>query len=53
MDKNDLLTYFLYKRFHNSCEEDICIELEQYSVNKLDVSRMFRYLDKYKYNTNT
>jgi len=49
MDKNDLLTYFLYKRSKNSCEEEICNELEQYSVSKLDVSRMFRYLDKYKY----
>ena len=49
MDKNDLLTYFLYKRSQNICEEDICNELEQYSVSKLDVSRMFRYLDKYKY----
>lgn len=49
MDKNDLLTYFLYKRSINTCEEDICNELEQYSVSKLDVCRMFRYLDKYKY----
>lgn len=49
MDKNDLLTYFLYKRSENTCEEEICTELEQYSVSKLDVSRMFRYLDKYRY----
>jgi DNA polymerase III delta prime subunit len=49
MDKNDLLTYFLYKRSQNTSEEEICHELEQYSVSKLDVSRMFRYLDKYKY----
>jgi len=49
MDKNDLITYFLYVRSQNISEEDICTELEQYSVSKLDVSRIFRYLDKYKY----
>lgn len=49
MDKNDLITYFLYVQSLNTSEEEICAELEQYSVSKLDVSRMFRYLDKYKY----
>ena len=48
MDKNDLITYFLHVRSMNKSEEDICSELEQYSVSKLDVSRMFRYLDKYR-----
>lgn len=48
MDKNDLITYFLYVRSLNRSEDDICQELEQYSVSKLDVSRMYRYLDKYR-----
>ena len=48
MDKIDLITYFLHVRSMNKSEEDICSELEQYSVSKLDVSRMFRYLDKYR-----
>ena len=45
MDKKDLLLYFeeLHKKYS---EEDIIILLENYEISKLDVQRLYRYIDK-------
>jgi len=46
MDKKDLFTFFLnLKKEYN--ENDIYGLFENYEINKLDISRMYRYLDKY------
>ena len=45
MDKKDLLLYFeeLQKKYN---EEDIIILLENYEISKLDVQRLYRYIEK-------
>ncbi len=45
MDKKDLLLYFeeLQKKYN---EEDIIILLENYELSKLDVQRLYRYIEK-------
>jgi hypothetical protein len=45
MDKKDLLAFFQEMRLFNKHAEDESI-LENYNITKLDVRRMYRYLDK-------
>jgi Cdc6-like AAA superfamily ATPase len=50
MDQKDLFSFFLYiRRLHN--EEEIYSMLENYEVTKLDINRIYRYLDKYTQKT--
>jgi hypothetical protein len=50
MDQKDLFSFFLYIRgLHN--EEEIYNMLENYEVTKLDINRIYRYLDKYTQKT--
>lgn len=46
MDQNDLFTFFMSLRRQYS-EDEIPRILEMYEITKLDVSRIYRYLDKY------
>lgn len=46
MDQKDLFAFFLHLRKEKS-EEDIISLLENYEISKLDISRIYRYLDKY------
>ena len=46
MDKTDLFAFFLdLKNKYN--DNEICLLFENYDISKLDVSRIYRYLDKY------
>ena len=50
MDQKDLFSFFLYIRgLHN--EEEIYNMIENYEVTKLDINRIYRYLDKYTQKT--
>ena len=46
MDQNDLFAFF-YNLRNEKSEEEVQIYLENYEINKLDINRMFRYLDKH------
>jgi hypothetical protein len=46
VDKKDMFSYFLDLRNHYS-EDEIYEELSNYDINKLDINRIYRYLDKY------
>ena len=46
MDKKDLFTFFLNLRKEHE-ESFIYTLFENYEINKLDISRIYRYLDKY------
>ena len=46
MDQSDLFAFF-YNLRNEKSEEEILIYLENYEINKLDINRMFRYLDKH------
>jgi DNA polymerase III delta prime subunit len=46
MDKNDMFAFFLdLKNKYN--DNEICLLFENYDISKLDVSRIYRYLEKY------
>ena len=45
MDQKDLFAFFLNLRNEHT-QEDIYELLDSYDINKLDVNRMYRYLDK-------
>jgi hypothetical protein len=47
MDKNDMFSFFLNLR--NTKEYDEIIEMfnDNYEINKLDINRIYRYLDNY------
>jgi DNA polymerase III delta prime subunit len=48
MDQKDMFSYFLSLRDKYKCSEDEIHEmLDNYDIGKLDISRIFRYLDKY------
>jgi len=50
MDQKDLFSFFLYIRgLYN--EEEIYSMFENYEVTKLDINRIYRYLDKYTQKT--
>ena len=46
MDKKDMLSFFLTLR-KKYTEEELCDLLEQYEIGKLDIARIYRYIDKY------
>ena len=46
MDQKDLFAFFLDLR-EQKTEEEIYEILEHYDINKLDIKRMYRYLDKH------
>jgi DNA polymerase III delta prime subunit len=50
MDQKDMFSFFLHIRKHHN-EEEIYSMLENYEVTKLDINRMYRYLDKYTQKT--
>jgi hypothetical protein len=45
MDQKDLFAFFLNLRDEKS-EEEIYELFENYDINKLDINRIYRYLDK-------
>lgn len=48
MDQKDMFSYFLSLRDKYKYSEDEIYEmLDNYDIGKLDISRIFRYLDKY------
>ena len=51
MDQKDLFAFFLNLREEKS-EEEIYIILENYEINKLDINRIYRYVDKYSHKDN-
>ena len=46
VDKKDLFTLFINLR-NKHTEEEIYDIMDQYNISKLDVNRLYRYLDKY------
>ena len=46
LDKKDTFSFFLELR-NNHSEEDIYAMFESYEIGKLDIVRIYRYLDKY------
>jgi hypothetical protein len=46
MDKKDLLGFFLEAKQKYS-EPDLIAMLDNYEVSKLDINRIYRYLEKY------
>ena len=54
LDKKDLLSFFYYIKKKYNDEEEILQLLENYEINKLDISRMYRFIDKFvNYENNT
>ena len=47
MDKKDLLSFFCFIKKKYNDEEEILQLLENYEINKLDISRMYRFIDKF------
>ena len=46
MDKKDMLSYFVYLK--NNCSDNEIISLfENYEITKLDINRIYRYINKY------
>jgi hypothetical protein len=46
MDKRDLFGFFIDLR-NNYEDNEICGLLENYEIGKLDVNRIYRYIEKY------
>jgi hypothetical protein len=49
IDKKDLFSLFIYFK-NNNTEEEIITLLENYEIGKLDINRIYRYIDKYIHN---
>ena len=49
IDKKDLFSLFIYFKKNNT-EEEIITLLENYEIGKLDINRIYRYIDKYIHN---
>ena len=48
MDKQDMISFFFYMRKKYDIEEIYEIfDNENYDISKLDINRMYRYLDRY------
>ena len=48
MDKKDLFSFFLHMRKKYRIDEIYTLfNNDNYNINKLDISRIFRYLDRY------
>jgi len=52
MDKNDLICFFEDIRDKQISEETILLRLSNYEISKLEIDRLYRYIDKSKNNTN-
>jgi hypothetical protein len=48
-DKKDTFSYFLELR-NNYTDDEIYEEMQNYEIGKLDINRIYRYLDKYTKN---
>jgi hypothetical protein len=46
LDKKDTFSFFLELR-NNYSDEDIYGMFDSYDIGKLDINRIYRYLDKY------
>jgi hypothetical protein len=46
MDKNDMFAFFLELK-HKYSDNEIVSLFENYDISKLDINRIYRYLDKY------
>jgi hypothetical protein len=46
MDKKDMILYFRYLRVTYPNEEDVYNLFENYEINKLDINRIYRFIDK-------
>ena len=46
MDKNDMFAFFLDLRSKHT-DNEILLLFENYNISKLDISRIYRYLEKY------
>ena len=46
MDKNDMFAFFLDLKSKHS-DNEIVLMFENYNISKLDISRIYRYLEKY------
>ena len=46
MDKNDMFAFFLDLKNKHS-DNEIYLLFENYDISKLDINRIYRYLDKY------
>jgi len=51
-DKRDLFSYFIELR-NNFSDEIIYDEMQNYEISKLDINRIYRYIDKYTKNDNS
>ena len=49
MDKKDIFAYFLHLK-NNYDDEEVYKKVEDFEISKLDVNRIYRYLDKYTKN---
>jgi succinyl-CoA synthetase beta subunit len=49
LDKKDTYSFFLDLRLKHT-DEEIYTLFEQYDITKLDINRIYRYLDKYTNN---
>jgi hypothetical protein len=47
MDKKDLISYFIHLNKIHEFEDDIVNIFENYEISKLDINRIYRYIDKY------
>jgi len=46
LDKKDVFSFFLELR-NNYTDEEIYGMFESHDINKLDINRIYRYIDKY------
>jgi len=46
LDKKDMFSFFIKLKSLYS-EEELCNRIETYEITKLDISRIYRYIDKY------
>jgi len=47
MDKKDMFAFFMQMRASETAEDDLQDVMQTYDISKLDVNRIYRYLDKY------
>lgn len=48
LDKKDLISFFLDMKKNNLSDEEIYIRLSNYEITKLEIDRLYRYIDKLK-----
>lgn len=52
IDKKDLISFFCEMREQNLSEDDIFTRLSNYEITKLEIDRLYRYIDKLKNDSN-